>query len=151
MRSRAPLAMMEQMLMLLVFALAAALCLQAFVKSDELSVRSEARDQAVIAAQNAAEAVRRCKGDFSAAVVLLGGERWDADSFTIDYNEDWEPLPAEDVMEIGSGGVMYLLGVARTDGGVPGLGKAVVWVKDMERETELFRMETAWQEVDGNG
>lgn len=32
MRSKAPLVMMEQMVMLLVFALAAALCLQAFVR-----------------------------------------------------------------------------------------------------------------------
>ena len=37
MRSKAPLLLMEQMVMLLVFALAAALCLQAFVKSDGLS------------------------------------------------------------------------------------------------------------------
>ena len=41
MRSKAPLILMEQMVMLLVFALAAALCLQAFVKSDSLSSRSE--------------------------------------------------------------------------------------------------------------
>ena len=37
MRSKAPLVMMEQMVMLLVFALAAALCLQAFVRSDAQS------------------------------------------------------------------------------------------------------------------
>ena len=47
MRSKAPLAMMEQMVMLLVFALAAALCLQAFVKSDQLSQQGEVRDRAV--------------------------------------------------------------------------------------------------------
>ena len=41
MKSKAPLMLMEQMIMLLVFALAAALCLQAFVKSEQLSSRSE--------------------------------------------------------------------------------------------------------------
>ena len=40
MKSKAPLALMEQMVMLLVFALAAALCLQAFVQSDRLSRES---------------------------------------------------------------------------------------------------------------
>ena len=35
MKSKAPLALMEQMVMILVFALAAALCLQAFVKSED--------------------------------------------------------------------------------------------------------------------
>ena len=38
MRSKAPLVMMEQMIMLLVFALAAVLCLQAFTTSREISV-----------------------------------------------------------------------------------------------------------------
>ena len=50
MRSKAPLILMEQMVMLLVFALAAALCLQAFVKSDALSSRGEARDRALLEA-----------------------------------------------------------------------------------------------------
>ena len=45
MKSKAPLMLMEQMIMLLVFALAAALCLQAFVKSEQLSSRSENRDR----------------------------------------------------------------------------------------------------------
>ena len=47
MRSKAPLLLMEQMVMLAVFALAAALCLQAFVKSDGLSGDSQDRDRAV--------------------------------------------------------------------------------------------------------
>ena len=37
MRSKAPLALMEQMVMVLVFALAAALCLQAFALADRIS------------------------------------------------------------------------------------------------------------------
>ena len=58
MRSKAPLVLIEQMVMLLVFALASALCLQAFVKSDAISVRSEEKGRAAIAAQNAAEVIR---------------------------------------------------------------------------------------------
>ena len=67
MRSKAPLAMMEQMVMLLVFALAAALCLQAFVKSDQISKRGEDRDRAAVLCQNAAEAIRHNGGDLAAA------------------------------------------------------------------------------------
>ena len=37
MRSKAPLVMIEQMIMLLVFALAAVLCLQAFTTSKDIS------------------------------------------------------------------------------------------------------------------
>ncbi len=47
MKSKAPLVMMEQMVMILVFALAAALCLQAFVLSNSLSEQGQARDQAL--------------------------------------------------------------------------------------------------------
>lgn len=36
-RSKAPLALMEQIIMILVFALASAVCLQAFVYADRLS------------------------------------------------------------------------------------------------------------------
>ena len=54
MRSKAPLAMIEQTVMVLVFALAAALCLQVFVWCDRQSRDSAARDQAVLCAQSAA-------------------------------------------------------------------------------------------------
>ena len=40
-RSKAPLALMEQIIMILVFALAAAVCLQAFVYANGLSGRGE--------------------------------------------------------------------------------------------------------------
>ena len=67
MKSKAPLSLMEQMVMLLVFALAAALCLQAFVKSDRISRESEARDRAALLCQSVAEAVRHNGGDLGAA------------------------------------------------------------------------------------
>ena len=58
MKSKAPLLLMEQMIMLLVFSLAAALCLQAFVKSDASSRRIQNRDAAVNLVQNVAEVAR---------------------------------------------------------------------------------------------
>lgn len=148
-RSKAPLAMMEQMVMLLVFALAAALCLQAFVKSDSMSKRGEARDRAVVLAQNAAEALGAAYGDFEEAAKLLGAEDWDEETINIKYNSGWEPISA------GGSGLHYMLGVGRVDdSGVPGLGKAVVYVKDMtipSADDDLFRIEVAWQEVNTHG
>ena len=43
-RSKAPLALMEQIIMILVFALAAAVCLQAFVYANGLSTRGEKKN-----------------------------------------------------------------------------------------------------------
>ncbi|MCI8538832.1 MAG: hypothetical protein HFF18_09275 [Oscillospiraceae bacterium] len=142
MRSKAPLAMMEQMIMLLVFALAAALCLQAFVKSDALSRASEDRDRAMTLCQNAAEAVRRCQGNMEQAAALLDGARYDGAGLMADYDQDWEP--AGETMR-------YTLGAARLDSGVNGLGKAQVWVRDEAEEQEIFRLEVAWQEVNAHG
>ena len=137
MKSKAPLAMMEQMVMLLVFALAAALCMQAFVKSDQLSQQIVDRDQAVSLCQNAAEAIQASRGDFAQAAKLLG-----ADSLMVDYAKDW--TPAEDTMR-------YTLGVTRLEEDQPGLGRAAVWLRDEQEETELFRLEAAWQEVSIHG
>lgn len=58
MKSKAPLAMMEQIVMVLVFALAAALCLQTFVLSGKISKKTEAKNRAVTEVQNAAEIVK---------------------------------------------------------------------------------------------
>ena len=53
MRSKAPLVLMEQLVMVLVFALAAALCVQVFVLSDQTSRNYAARDR------GAAQGLRR--------------------------------------------------------------------------------------------
>ena len=147
MKSKAPLALMEQMVMLLVFALAAALCLQAFVKSDDISEQSRDKDRAVELAQSVAEIVKSCGGDLDAAAEKLGVTA-DSDgmAFMIDYTEDWE---------LADGTMRYTLGVYKDeDSGVPGLGTGGVWVRDEKYwgdTAELFRMEIAWQEVLENG
>lgn len=146
MKSKAPLLLMEQMIMLLVFAFAAALCLQAFVKSDNISRRSENRDRALQEAQIAAEVIRHTKGDFKQAAELLGGSRYEEDSLQLVYDRDWNP--AQDTMR-------YHLGIVLQDSGVPGLGKAQIWVRDEsaeEQEAELLRFDVMWQEeVGGDG
>ena len=78
MRSKAPLALMEQAVMLLVFALAAALCVRIFVSADQLFRRNEARDRAVLEAQNAAETLKRSGGIIE-----------------MSYDADWQPTEGE--------------------------------------------------------
>ena len=58
MKNKASLALMEQLMILLVFALCAALCLQAFVGADRIARENEARDEAAILAQNTAESLK---------------------------------------------------------------------------------------------
>jgi hypothetical protein len=70
MKSKASLLLMEQLVMVLVFALAAALCLQVFVKAKEISEETARQDQAVILARNGAELLKATHGDVSAAEAL---------------------------------------------------------------------------------
>lgn len=89
MRSKAPLVLMEQLVMLLVFALAAALCVQAFALSDRTSIRNAARDRAVLEAQNAAEALKGANTDYFTGMGAAGDS---ATGWYISYDAQWEPV-----------------------------------------------------------
>ena len=69
MKHKASLLLMEQLVMILVFAMAAALCLQLFAKSEDISTETARRDQAVILARNGAELLK-ATGDPAAAEAL---------------------------------------------------------------------------------
>lgn len=146
MRSKAPLAMMEQIVMLAVFALAAALCLQAFVKSDQLSKDSEARDRAVVLCQNTAETLRHfgVGGDMGNALGKTAqqlGYNYAQGQLWQEFDENWNPV------EIG----VYRLDSTGIPTDVPGLQMAHVCVitgYNVGQELEvLFELDVAWQEV----
>lgn len=123
--------------MVLVFALCAALCLQVFVKSDNMSRESQRRDRALLQAQSAMEVVRHCHGDMNAAAELLGAQYPGEDKLMIDYDADWNL--ADKTMR-------YTLGAVVLQSGVDGLGMAEIWIRDEFQDVELVRMDVAWQE-----
>ena len=147
MKGKGSLALMEQIVMLLVFALAAALCLQAFVKSDQLSRRSEAADHAAVLCQSVAETICHNGGDLKGAMTQVNGaEPLQRDGFGWfeGYNEDWEVLNYEDRPVSSS----YTLRVMELDSGVDGLGKANVeaYIWNGGTMESLFALEFSWQE-----
>lgn len=154
MKSKAPLAMMEQIVMLLVFALAAALCLQAFVKSDQMSKRSEARDRAAVLCQNVAETMRSNGGSASEAAWAASeklGYHCDKGSIYQEFDENWNPVEFG-VYRLDATGIPADVPGDR----VPGLQKAYVRVakgSNVGQELEvLFELEVAWQrEVSAHG
>lgn len=74
-RSKAPLALMEQIIMILVFALTAAVCLQAFVYSNNLSKEGERQNVAANYAQEIAEYCKTEKGNLEVLCQQLAGEK----------------------------------------------------------------------------
>lgn len=124
MKHKASLVLMEQLVMILVFALAAAVCLRAFVLADSLSRETAVRDQAAIACQNMAETIKSC-GSLAPAAEALGAER---------TNGGWL-LPGDG----------FDLILREKNSLQPGLGMASVQAVDGERE--LFTLTVGWQEV----
>ena len=118
MKNKISLLLMEQLVMVLVFALAAALCLSAFVSADRISRETAQRDEAVALAQNAAEVLKATAGDGERAMQLL-----EADAAAAGFR--LEILPA--------------------DSGIALLGQAEiqVWLE----EAQIFTLQTGWQEV----
>ena len=70
MKNRTSLLLMEQLVMVLVFALAAAVCLLIFAQARNLSREAASTDEAVILAQNAAEVLKATGGDQKTAQAL---------------------------------------------------------------------------------
>lgn len=73
MKNKAPLSLTEQIIMLLVLAVAAVLCLQVFLWADRQADHSSLMDSAMHQVQNAAEVLKSANGDLDAAAQAAGG------------------------------------------------------------------------------
>ena len=136
MKNKAPLALMEQLVMLLVFALAAALCLRMFVLSDLKSLDFEARDYAVLEVQNAAETVKLNYGDLSACVQSYGGELR-GDRWVLGYDSQWNREESGD-------GAYHVVVIPRDAEGFLGMAEVSAQNADGER---IFTLTVCWQEA----
>ena len=136
-KSKSPLALMEQAIMILVFAFAAALCMQAFVKADSLSKGLEARDRAVNISQTVAETVKALDGDLGLAAKALGGAVRD-EELLLYYNKEW--IAVEETEAV------YRLRLVCVETGRY-LTKSEISVEALKDGEELFRLPVSWQEV----
>ena len=124
MKSKSPLVMLEQLIMILVFALAAALCLQAFALADGQSKNSAARDIAMLEVQRAAEIIKHCGGDITEAAAILECE---AGENGLEYKADGYSIRAE-----------------HSDSPEEYLGTTRVWAEN-EAGEHIFEIELGWQ------
>ena len=149
MRSKTPLALMEQLVMVLVFALAAAVCLQIFAFSNQRSRRNEAVSEAALLAQNTAEKLKQVRGNLER---ILPGEpeqlfleeqvEEEKSCLNVYYDENWQMVSGREDWR-------YRLEVEKEETAIEGLGRADIRVldgKDGEDEI-LFQISAAWQEI----
>lgn len=132
MKNRSSLAAMELLVMVLVFAMAGALCLRAFAWAEQSARERVRRDGALLLAQNAAQSLKSGAAErpksFGAAENTF-------------YDAEWEPCdpPGAYRMEISRLPTAYAaLGAARVQ--IYGVGDAL-----------LAQLDVNWQEVDDHG
>ena len=103
MKHRASLSLLEQVLMLLVFAVAAVVCLQAFAWSGQTSRSMERQDQALILAQNAAETLKHTHDSDETAKIFEEQARNNGWTLTITPTDSDRDLLSTAVVEIRDG------------------------------------------------
>lgn len=136
-KSKAPLVLMEQVIMVLVFSLAAALCVQAFALSGTISKKLVKRDHAMAVSQTMAETIKACGGNMARAQKELGG-RIDGETLTLSYDADWNQVSDEKL-------AVYFAIFKQTK--MEQLcGHGQVSVTERESQKELFSLEIVWQE-----
>lgn len=89
MKNRTSLVLMELLVMVLVFALAAAVCLGVFAKADSISKETARRDTAVTLAQNAAEMLQATGGDAAQVLQKLNIP----DGFSVEITPENSEIP----------------------------------------------------------
>lgn len=124
MRGKSPLVIMELCVMLLVFAIAAALCLGCFAAAENISAGSRATDRACALAQGCAETLKAHGGDFSAAAGDMDA-RWDGESLSLERDG-------------------LLLSAREGESGHELMGLARLTVTD-DKGLIIFAMDCAWQ------
>lgn len=127
MKSKASLVLMEQLIMLLVFALAATACLGIFSAARNIGLSAKRQDDAVLLAQNGAEILKSTAGNLEQTAALLGGTLRDEQLY----------IPSEDDL---------CLQIRKTQSPIPGLGQADLRVIHGDSDV-LFSLTVCWQEV----
>lgn len=140
MKNKTTLMLMEQLVMITVFALASALCLQMFAFAYRTSRYQTQRDRATLEAQNAAEAM---KGGAQEYFYSAGAEFSGDGACMVLYDAEWKPV---------QNGESYILTVMPVATGTPYLWKVEVSVRTVAGEV-LISLPVAGQirEEDARG
>lgn len=147
---KSSLVLMVQLIMLLIFAVAAAACLRIFVISYSSSAEGEEKVLAMFRAQEVAETIKSLDGDLDAARAALGGSEIDGETgFAVYYDADMSRVGKD-------GSHDFAVIVLPIDSKNPYLGVADISVCDTRTRQDdssagsnsaIYSIEIAWQEV----
>ena len=126
MRNRAFLPLIEILLTIAVFAIAAAICLQGFGRANDISKKRSELDAAVLFAQDTCEVLKHSRGDLSLAAELTGGTVTD-DGIVIHRRADGDEAELTATVTVTEDGI----------------GRATVSISTPERT--VYELAAAWQ------
>lgn len=136
MKRNASLALTEQVIMLLILIVAAALCLRAFVWSDKQSLYYANRDRGLVELQSTAEILKAFDGDLSTAAEFYGGSATQG-QWVIEFDENWNITEAPGT---------YRIRVSILTEDEPYLGSAILTVQTIAGDV-FAELPVSWQEV----
>ena len=133
-RTRSALFLMEQLIVIVIFAVASAVCAQIFTAALIKSSDAKELNHALIAAKNGAETFR-AYGDPKTAVEAIGGSVGDSDSAVVWYDKDWRVCPESEA-------VYFMRLSATADAGEPSLSLCELTVESIQGD-EIFALTVA--------
>ena len=136
-KSKAPLVLMEQVIMLAVFMVAAAVCTLTFTKAKLLSVHLVDRDRAVTLCQTVAETVKAVDGELLSAAEFLGAVATE-EELLLYLDRDWNAVAEEEAV--------YKLQLICLESTLY-LTKSEIIVTTVSDGETLFSLPVSWQEV----
>ncbi len=135
MKHKVFLPLLEQIIMIGFFAIAAAICLQGFALSNRISKDQFVKDQGVLAAQNTAETLKSTFGDLYSAAAILSGEVSDQ-SLVILYDSQGKPTLDAEAEE-------FRVFVQITDSADELLGSATIQI--LYQDEVIYSLTVGWQ------
>ena len=138
MKYKTTLSLMELTLMLILFAVTAAMCLQAFVLSDRMSRQAEQRDRAVLWAETLAETWKATNGELKQGESLYRKNE-SGDGWAVRLDDGWSRT--ED-----AGRAVYEAEL-REEPGDGLLKRARITVRELDGGRCIYELETACQEA----
>ena len=135
MKNKSTLLLLEIGIMLLVFALGSALCLNLFTHADNISQSSYNLDTASRHAQNIAEVLKSTHGDFEKAADILGIE-YSASAFQIGFDKNWTVCNSDP---------HFLISVFGLCSDTEEMCQAKITVTEKGKSSPLFTIAASWQ------
>lgn len=99
-RSNSSLFLMEQIVVIIIFAVCASACVKIFVESYLTTVQAQAISHALLVAESGAETYKAVAGDIAQLAETLGGERQANGEADVYYNSEWQVCSLEEAVYV---------------------------------------------------